>query len=262
MISAVVPAKNEAGRAVAVLQTLASLPVQRIIFIANGCRDATVCEALRLRIPNLQFVYFREELGIDVPRAVGAKLALSGGSDIVLFVDGDMTGTFRDELETLLCTMLKNKLDLGLTDCYPSPPRHIERCNPVFQWRLTLNRALRLEKQIALATPSHGPHAVSRKLLETVPLHELAVPPVALALARKRSLKIGLAATIAHDQLGSAVKGALHSEKIIDTIVGDCLEALAVYQGSPRSRAWQGRTYFGYHPERRFDILDELLTEL
>ena len=158
--------------------------------------------------------------------------------------------------------MLKNKLDLGLTDCYPLPPRHIERCNPVFQWRLALNRALRLEKAIHLATPSHGPHAMSRTLLETVPLHELAVPPVALALARKRALKIGLAAVIPHHKLGSAVKGALHSEKIVDTIVGDCLEALAVYQGKPRERIWQGRTYLGYHAARRFDILDELLTEV
>lgn len=262
MIFAVVPAKNEAGRAAAVLRTLASLSLERIIFVANGCRDATACEALRLGIPNLQFVYFREELGIDVPRAVGARLALSGGADTVLFVDGDMTGAFRDELEELLCAMLKNKLDLGLTDCYPLPPRHIERCNPVFQWRLALNRALRLEKAIHLATPSHGPHAMSRTLLETVPLHELAVPPVALALARKRALKIGLAAVIPHYKLGSAVKGALHSEKIVDTIVGDCLEALAVYQGKPRERIWQGRTYLGYHAARRFDILDELLTEV
>lgn len=262
MIFAVVPAKNEAGRAAAVLRKLAALPIARIIFIANGCRDTTVCEVLRLQIPNLQFVYFREALGIDVPRAVGAKLALNGGCDIALFVDGDMTGAFDNELETLLRTMLKNKLDLGLTDCYPLPPRHIERCNPVFHWRLELNRALHLEKEIHLATPSHGPHAVSRRLLETVPLHELAIPPVALALARKHALKIGIATVIAHHRLGSAVKGPLHSEKIIDTIVGDCIEALAVSQGNPRSRVWQDRQYVGYHAARRFDILDELFTEL
>lgn len=262
MICAVVPAKNEAGRATTVLKNLALLPIDRIIFILNGCRDTTAYEAINLAVPNMQLVYFHECLGIDIPRAIGAKIALGLNSDIVLFVDGDMIGDFNDHLLELIQAMRERRLDMGLTNCYPNPPRHIERCNPMFQWRINLNKTLRLDQSIRLASPAHGPHAVSKKLLQTIALHELAIPPVSLALAKKNKLKIEIGATIPHYMLGSSVKGRYHSAKIIDTIVGDCLEGIAAYKNEPRNRKWKEKTYIGYHAERRFDILDEFLTQL
>ncbi|MEG6585219.1 glycosyltransferase family 2 protein [Dendrosporobacter sp. 1207_IL3150] len=256
MISVVVPAKNEAGRAVTVLQNLGTLPIDHIIFISNGCKDATMHEVLQMRLPKLQIIYFHDCLGIDIPRAIGAKVALSLGSDVVAFVDGDMVGTFNENLMELVDGVLLRHLDMALTNCYPSPPRHIERYNPTFQWRMNLNKELGLEKKIGLATPAHGPHAVSRRLLETLPISELAIPPVSLALARKHKLKIDVATTIPHYRLGSSIKGQLHTNKIIDTIVGDCLEAMASFRDQPRTRQWQNKTYIGYHSDRRFDLLD------
>lgn len=262
MISAIVPAKNEAGRIVTVLCNLALLPIDHIILIVNGCRDTTLYESLNLKIPKLQLLYFHECLGIDIPRAIGAKIALTLGSDLVLFVDGDMVGTFNDKLKELLTTALSQKLDMALTNCYPVPPRHIEKCNPTFQWRLKLNKELSLEKKIYLASPAHGPHLLSKKLLQTLPLNELAIPPVTLALAKKHKLKIDIGTTIPHYLLGSSVKNSVHSNKIIDTIVGDCIEAISIYKNEPRTRKWQEKTYLGYHSERRFDILDEILTKI
>lgn len=262
MISVIVPAKNEAGRATTVLQNLARLPIDHIIFVVNGCRDTTVYETANLNIPKLQFIYFHDCLGIDIPRAIGAKIALSLGSDLALFIDGDMVGTMNDQLEELIHAMLIHKLDLGLTNCYPDPPLHIEQCNPTFKWRLNLNKELRLDRRINFASPAHGPHAVSGKLLQTIALHELAIPPVTLALAKKYKLRIDIGTTIPHYMLGSSVKGRHHSTRIIDTIVGDCLEGIAAYHGQPRTRRWQNKTYIGYHKERRFDILDEFLTKL
>ncbi|GBG58206.1 glycosyl transferase [Sporomusaceae bacterium FL31] len=256
MISVVVPAKNEAGRAVTVLQNLGTLPIDHIIFISNGCKDATMYEVLQMRLPKLQIIYFHDCLGIDIPRAIGAKVALSLGSDVVAFVDGDMVGTFNENLMELVDGVLLKHLDMALTNCYPSPPRHIERYNPTFQWRMNLNKELGLEKKIGLATPAHGPHAVSRRFLETLPITELAIPPVSLALARKNKLKIDVATTIPHYRLGSSIKGQLHTNKIIDTIVGDCLEGMATFRDQPRNRQWQNKTYIGYHSERRFDILE------
>lgn len=256
MISVVVPAKNEAGRAVTVLQNLGTLPIDHIIFISNGCKDATMYEVLQMRLPKLQIIYFHDCLGIDIPRAIGAKVALSLGSDVVAFVDGDMVGTFNENLMELVDGVLLKHLDMALTNCYPSPPRHIERYNPTFQWRMNLNKELGLEKKIGLATPAHGPHAVSRRFLETLPIAELAIPPVSLALARKNKLKIDVATTIPHYRLGSSIKGQLHTNKIIDTIVGDCLEGMATFRDQPRNRQWQNKTYIGYHSERRFDILE------
>jgi glycosyltransferase involved in cell wall biosynthesis len=262
MISAIVPAKNEAGRIVTVLRNLALLPIDHIILIVNGCRDTTLYESLNLKLPKLQLLYFHECLGIDIPRAIGAKIALTLGSDIALFVDGDMVGTFNDKLKELIEATLTKKLDMALTNCYPIPLRHIEKCNPTFQWRLKLNKELALEKKLNIASPAHGPHALSKKLLQTLPLNELAIPPVSLALAKKHKLKIDIGTTIPHYLLGSCVKNSAHSTKIIDTIVGDCIEAISICKNEPRTRKWQEKTYIGYHNERRFDILDELLTEL
>ncbi|WP_110954273.1 glycosyltransferase family 2 protein [Anaerosinus massiliensis] len=262
MISAIVPAKNEAGRAVTVLRNLALLPIDHIILIVNGCRDTTLYESLNLKLPKLQLLYFHECLGIDVPRAIGAKVALTLGSDIVLFIDGDMVGTFNDKLTELLETTLSKKIDMALTNCYPTAPRHIEKCNPTFKWRLKLNQELALDKKLNIASPVHGPHVLSKKLLKALPLNELAIPPVSLALAKKHKLKIEIGTTIPHYLLGSSVKGNVHSTKIIDTIVGDCLEAISLYKNEPRTRQWLNKTYIGYHNERRFDILDEILTEI
>jgi hypothetical protein len=216
-------------------------------------------EILQMRLPKLQIIYFHECLGIDVPRAIGAKMAANLGSDVVIFVDGDMVGTFNENLMELADGVLLKRLDMALTNCYPVPPRHIERYNPTFQWRMTLNKELGLEKKLSLATPAHGPHAVSKRLLETVSLRELAVPPVTLALARKHKLKIDIATTIPHYRLGSSIKNQIHTNKIIDTIVGDCLEAIAAYRGEPRNRQWQNTLYTGYNSERRFDLLDSFL---
>lgn len=257
----VVPARNEAGRIATVLQNLGTLPVDHIIVIANGSKDATMREILNLRLPKLQIIYFHDCLGIDVPRAIGAKVALSLGSDVVAFVDGDMVGTFNENLMELADGITLKHLDLALTNCYPSPPRHIERYNPTFQWRLNLNKELGLEKKIGLASTAHGPHAVSRRLLETIPVREIAVPPVVMALARQAKLRLDVATTIPHYRLGSSIKNQIHTNKIIDTIVGDCLEAIAVFRGEPRTRQWQNSTYLGYHSERRFDLLDLFLSE-
>ncbi len=259
MITAVVPARNEGGRISTVLTNLGILPIDHIIVIANGSIDNTMREILNLRLPKIHILYFQECLGIDVPRAIGAKVSLMLGADVVLFVDGDMVGTFSENLMELVDGILLKRLDIALTNCYPSPLRHIERYNPTFQWRMNLNKELDLDKKIGLATPSHGPHAVSKHFLEAIPLKELATPPVAIALARLKRLKIDVATTIAHYRLGSSVKNLIHNNKIIDTIVGDCLEAICVHQNKPRSRQWQNKIYLGYHSERRLDLIDKFI---
>jgi glycosyltransferase involved in cell wall biosynthesis len=259
LITIVIPAKNEAGRITTVLQNVATLPIDHIILIVNGTTDTTFQEVLELPIDKLQLIYFHECLGIDVPRAIGAKIAYSLGSDVILFVDGDMVGTFNENLVELIEGIQLKHLDMALTNCYPSPPRHIERYNPTFQWRSNVTKELGLDKKLGLATPAHGPHAVSRRCLETIPLHEFAIPPVTLALARLNKLRIDVATTIPHYRLGSSVKNYIHSNKIIDTIVGDCLEAVAAFHGKPRTRQWQNKTYSGYNASRRFDLLDLFL---
>lgn len=102
MLAAVVPAKNEEKRIAQVLRSLRSLGPDIILPVVNGCTDGTLDEIQALGWPEIKVVYFRESLGIDVPRAVGAKTARDLGAECVLFVDGDMVGDLAPALQDLV----------------------------------------------------------------------------------------------------------------------------------------------------------------
>lgn len=257
MLCAVVPVQNEADRLDAVLDSIRALPLDLVLPVVNGSRDGSG-EILELypRKDLIKPIYFEEPLGIDVPRAVGALHARRVGAEAVLFVDGDMAGNIRPALEELLRSV-RDGVDLSLVDCYPSPDCVWE--NPLVtelvEMRRRLNGALGLAG-LGAASPSHGPHAVTRRLLDSVPIRELAVPPVALVRAARQGLKVGVAVSIPHYELGSPDRGPDHALSIAETIIGDHLEAFCVLDGRKRSRVRDGVTYDGYHHTRRWDLLE------
>lgn len=258
MWSAVVPVWNEEGRIGKVLTHLSLLPINKIIVIANGCRDQTINEINRFNDARLDLHIFPSKLGIDVPRAIGAKIALNYDSQGVLFIDGDMTGKLEFRMKELMAG-IENGLDLALTNCYPSIPYRYYHAATICRFRAKLNRELGLFQRIGIASPSHGPHGVSRQFLKTIPLKELAIPPVALTLAGIFQLKIGVATRIPHHELGSPPRSSKHEEKVFQTIIGDHLEALSLVKAKPRSRFYQGQEFLGYHLERRFGTLESFL---
>ncbi|MGI5838537.1 MAG: glycosyltransferase [bacterium] len=257
MITAVVPACNEAARIQKVLASIFAAGVDRTLVIVNG-DELTSQKSLALSLPGITTVNFPERLGIDVPRVIGAWLAAAAGTRVCLFVDGDMTGDITFCLSDLI-RQVKQGADMALTDCYPNPPCVQGLAREVLSYRAKLNRKLGLFPTLGVATPSHGPHAVSGQLLAALPLPELAVPPVSLALAVEGGLRVSIGARIDHNNLGSPLKDYPHSRKIADTIIGDSLEAISLAAGKPRRRTAAGRLYLGYHPERRFDIMDAVL---
>jgi hypothetical protein len=88
----------------------------------------------------------------------------------------------------------------------------------------------------------------------------LAVPPTLLVYAKKYNpINVSIAGTIPHVLLGSSIKDQRHSELIIDTIAGDCLEALCLYRNQSRQRIYNDTKYLGYNNDRRFDLLREYL---
>lgn len=260
MFAAVVPVRNEEKSLKKTLATIQAIPCDLIVPVINGSIDDSCNIVLRFCSPRIFPIFFKEALGIDVPRAVGARAARDKGAAAVVFIDGDMTGDIGENIEELL-HKIKSGCDMALTDCYPG--ENETGLSPlaasVMQIRRELNRELGLENTIGGASPSHGPHAVSRRLLLTVPLRELAVPPVSLGLAVKNSLQVGIGTSVPHKALGSPEKGPLHSELIAKTIIGDCLEALCVFRGEKRSRSLGPVNYHGYHILRRWDLLDEFL---
>ncbi|MGB9826634.1 MAG: glycosyltransferase family 2 protein, partial [Desulfofundulus sp.] len=229
-----------------------------VIPVLNGCNDCSEQIIRNFPARLVKPLVFPEALGIDIPRAVGTIRARKLGAQAVLFVDGDMDGDILKVLRKLVMAVTGKGIDLALTDCYPAdePGRLSDLASYLLEIRLALNRELGLARFIGAASPSHGPHAVSHKFLTRVPPRELAIPPVALVLAARQGLKIGVEAAIAHRHLGSPFRSPVHARRIAETITGDYLEALNLARGLPRERSLNGITYLGYHPERRFDLLD------
>lgn len=260
MICAVVPVQNEADNIQSVISTLLLLPVDIVLPVINGSTDRSAEILTRYPPDRVRPLRFEQSLGIDVPRAVGAACARDMGAKTLLFVDGDMAGDIGKALLGLAEAIEAGKADMALSDCYPADefaPRSTQSLQ-LCRIRELFNQTIGLD-YLGTASPSHGPHAVSRRFLERVPLHELAVPPVTLALAARAGLKVAMGAQLPHCVLGSPDKGRGHARRIRKTIVGDYLEAFGVYRGKERSRSLNGILFDGYHHARRFDILDDFL---
>ena len=263
MITAIVPVYNEEARVGNVLRRLLYLDtVNQVFVILNGSNQATRDEVAAVYEKNkgiLTLVSFKEPLGIDVPRAVGAKLAHDCGAHHALFVDGDLIGEITKELSQFVVNTTNQKLDLALMNCYPNTPSEGVFNEPIFYFRRLLNRELGLYDKLHIATPSHGPHMISRRMLARVPWEDYCVPPTIMVHAIRHNLTVGVAGEILHSRLGSSLKNRTHSELIVDTIAGDCLEAVCLAHNIPRCRTFEGKPYLGYHGQRRFDLLAEFL---
>lgn len=263
MIAVVMPVKNEGKRLRKTAETLLSIPVDLIIPVINGSSDNSWGIIRLIGSPRIRPLYFKDTLGIDVPRAFGAKAALDKGAAAVLFLDGDMSGNIAKNLADLISAVYKNTADMVLTNCYPGDymARLSSLASDVLEARVRLNREIGLEETIGAASPSHGPHAVSRRFLMSVPLREIAIPPVSLALASKNGLSVCVGTAIPHNKLGSPGKGSKHSDLIAETIIGDCIEAMHVYKNQRRQRLSGSVEYLGYHPQRRWDLLDQFIAQ-
>jgi glycosyltransferase involved in cell wall biosynthesis len=261
-VFAVIPACNEASRISSAIRTVRLAGIRQIIVVVNGCHDNTRQVVGSLQEGDLTLLTFCEALGVDVPRAIGAAYALSKGARHVLFYDGDLIGPHRDELKHMVMTAERFSIDLGLTDVYGTTYDRDGGRDLLTRLRGELNSHLGLQGRLGLSNPAHGPHIVSRRLLETIPLEHLAKPPLLLALAAKARLHIDTLVHIPHAKLGSAHKGPTHFERIRDTIIGDLLEAIAFSNGFTMNREHRGLYYDGYDSERRFDLLQAFVKGL
>lgn len=256
MITAIVPTKNEEGRIHKLISHLLEIDeIDNIIVVINGSNDGTISEVKKFKSSKIIPLLFPMPLGIDIPRAVGAAYALHLNSELCLFIDGDLIGDITEDLREMLWKTKVDELDMALANCYPSLPEKNSIARHMIFFREMLNKEAGLFEKIFVSSPSHGPHLVSRKLLNLVPLKELAIPPVSMILAKKNNLKIEIAAQIPHYRLGSSLKNNSHTLMVSETIIGDNIEALKVCNDEPRNRFHEGKEYIGYHKQRRFDLL-------
>lgn len=256
---AVVPASNEAFSVGSVIENIFLAQIDLLLLVANGCTDETCTEAIHAAKGRpLKILSFPRPLGVDIPKAVGAVYALQFKPSGVIFVDGDMRGPLLPVLVDLV-KAVREGLDLALTNCYPFPQQFSQLAEQVLLARETLNRRLGLFSRLGTATPSHGPHAYSSTLLNRLDLRNLAIPPLALVQAALLNAGIGIGAAIPHISLGSPPRSLLHAEKIAETIIGDCQEALELLGSSLPSSCYNDIQRGGYRYDRRFDILERLL---
>ena len=255
----VVPAYNEAESIAHVINTLLSANIDQIILVANGCTDNTCEAAACTAAPHLlQIISFPEPIGIDMPRAIGAAYAKQFQPSGIVFIDGDMKGELTDTVLKLV-DGIRQGLDMALTNCYPYVTLRSDLAALVLRERSILNQRLGLSKILGLASPSHGPHAVSARFLECVPLKALAIPPLSLAIAALNNLRIDVAAAIAHDLLCSDARDSDHADLIAHTIIEDCRQALKYLDGEPLNKVLGlPPEPGGYRIQRRFDLLAAL----
>ncbi len=251
MLAVVVPAKDEASRIGDILRQVLRLSAGLIVPVINGSTDGTEAVVKRTVDCRIRPLIFSEALGYDVPRIAGAEAAINADALAVLFVDGDLSGRIEGCL-TSLGDRVRRGVDLALCDCYEGTevPRHDSAASRVYHARTLLNRALN-RPDLGAAIPSHGPVAVSRRLLETVSAVSIGVPPLMQAEAALAGLRIEVAARIPHAVLGSAQRDSEHRLHISETIIGDCLQGICLAQKERMDR----RGHLGYHPKRRFDLV-------
>ncbi|KJS82345.1 MAG: hypothetical protein JM58_15170 [Peptococcaceae bacterium BICA1-8] len=263
MPAVVIPVKNEEENIAKTLDNCQNLPLNKIIVILNGCTDNSkeVIKNHSLK-KYIHTIEFADPLGIDIPRAIGAAFAYKNNSPLVLFLDGDMQGSINTNLKDLVSAVTENNIDMALTNCYPFITNRPTIASAVLRYRENLNRCLGVFTQLGLANPCHGPHAVSRRLLEKVPWMALAIPPLCLAITVQSKLNVQVATSLSHTLLLSSLRNDDHNIYIAETIIGDCLEALRYLEGLPPSRKDNGIYYLGYHPERKFDVLEEYVEGL
>lgn len=257
----VIPAKNESGKIGKVLKGTADWSPDLIVVVANGCRDSTIDEAIIMGPPETHIIEFSEPLGIDVPRAVGAKYAYDLGAEFIVFIDGDMSGHISPIILQLL-EGLRQGSDIALVNCYPYITRRLPLTQQMLYFRKLLNQELGLLTHLGLACPSHGPHAISRETVSKIGFLPLAVPPLEMAIAKARGCVIKVHAAIPHVHLSSRIRPDCHSKLVAETIIGDCIEGIQFYRGEERTRRWEGVEYDGYNSQRRWDLLDKAIENL
>lgn len=252
MLAVVIPARNEAARMQPVLRTALRLPADLVIPVLNGCTDMSAEIVRRVGDKRIRPLHFKEPLGFDVPRIAGAQAALDAGARWVIFLDADLTGPLESRLAILAEQVKRGRGDLLLSDCYAGTPIPFRdsAAKQVYDARIALNEALG-RPDLGAAIPSHGPVAVTRRLLETVPTATIGVPPLMQANAVVSGLRVDMGVCIPHKDLGSAQRDKQHRLQIAQTIIGDCLQAMCLAQRRPPDR----EGHLGYHPQRRFDLL-------
>jgi hypothetical protein len=213
-VSVIVPVMNERRTLGRVLREAKKVhPRTEIIVVLNGSRDGSGQIARRHRV---RLLVYRQALGHDVGRAIGAEVARG---DILLFLDGDIAVSAR-RLRSFV-RAIERGADVAL-NAYAGPPAQ-QRPHPVNIAKRTLNSFLDAPT-LGGASMTAIPHALSRRAVSRIGSRCLAVPP----LAQARAVLAGLAVSVVgRIEVGKTnPRKARPSGAMTALILGDHLEAM------------------------------------
>ncbi|MBX6394637.1 MAG: hypothetical protein IRY98_02780, partial [Alicyclobacillaceae bacterium] len=203
---------------------------------------------------HVELIRWPYPLGVDVPRAVGAAVAVARRARHTLLYDGDWIGDVRHELKGFLRDVERFDVDLALWDLgvdhFPDPALQ-------YLWR-QMKKKLPFGSRLEGVHPSLGPISLSARLLRAIPISDVAKPPTLLAHAARLGLRVEVLARCPLPRLASAHRRGEHRRAVIEAVTGDTIEALCVLEQRPRSRQFGGKTYIGAHRLRRWDHLHTL----
>lgn len=216
--SAIVCASNEENTLPLVIAQLKRLPLGEIIVILNGCHDRSYNKIERDE--RISIVHYKERLGHDVGRSIGAKLATGHN---LLFVDGDLM--VKAEQLALFLLAVDNGIDVALNDLSPFLPKFMSQ-DQVTRMKSFLNIALG-RSDLGASSLTAVPHALSRNVLTVVGTHSLMVPPKAQVLAIIENLNVTNIASVDVVKGNRVREGNIgQGNEVAKLIIGDHIEAL------------------------------------
>lgn len=215
-VSVVIPAMNEMRTIAAVIANARRVHRDtEVIVIVNGSSDET--ESIARRMGAVVFTY-PEALGHDVGRSIGAFYARGA---VIVFIDADIVipsrkiKPFVDAVEAGTDVALNRYRGKTTTN----------RAHSVVVAKHALGAVL-CKSELSGSSLTTIPHAVSRKMVETIGAELLSVPPLALAASVLKGLSVRRAAYV---EVGrSNPRRRLHRKEdpLTRLILGDHLEAI------------------------------------
>jgi CTP:molybdopterin cytidylyltransferase MocA len=217
LVSVIIPAMNESKRIGAVIRQARRLHAKtEVIVVVNGSKDGTERISREL---GAKVIRYGSPLGHDVGRAIGA---IHATGDILLFLDGDMAIPASD-LKPFV-QAVADGADVAINS-YSGFTR-TDEVHHVVLAKHVLNVALS-KPELQGSSMTTVPHAMSRKALELIGTKQLAVPPLAQAIATAKGLKVERAHYVDVGRRKNPRKRTEYKiDPLVDLIVGDHLEAI------------------------------------
>ncbi len=215
-VSVILPVMNERSTLPRVLAECSRVhPQIEVIVVVNGSTDGSAQIA---RNSGAKVLEYPDPLGHDVGRSIGANEAKG---DILLFLDGDFVIRTKDLVPFIRA--VEQGTDVALNRYLG--PVNTKQVHPVILSKHMLNGAV-CRPDLAGASMTTIPHAISRKAVEQIGTQSLTVPPLALAKAVYQGLVVRAVHKVEVGKINPRKRKKFKVDPLLPLIVGDHLEAM------------------------------------